>query len=634
MEHPPVTRATVALLSVTVAAVPLAFDPWAFAPFGPVKWAALSLAVAVLAVVVLAGRRLVVPYGWGIGWLTFLAWGAMVSIVAVDPIHHWIGTPDRHLGLLAWLFFAVVFFAAAAIRDQALVRPILKAAVVGLGGIGLYVVAELVGWAPVELSTSSGRPGGPFGTPAYLGAACALLVPTATGAAIDGLGSATWRRAAFGVSILGVVASAVSQTRAGWVGLAVAAVVVWPAVADWVRSHRRAVIGVGLFVVAVIVVSPLADRVTSALDFEAGGARGRIDEWQVGAAVLAEHPVAGLGFEGYRIGFAEGVDAEYERRYGRTFTPDRAHSGILDVAVTTGVPGALIYLIGGVALVVAALRGVGSGSPWLVGVSAGVVAYLSQQQFLFPVAEVDVVFWVFAGLLVAATSRREADLAIPRGAWIAGLVMVGAVGAAGALDVAADRGIRSAIDLERRGLRAEAVATADDAVGRRPDSIRYSFAAASIAGRDGTSSGYTRAVAFIDDALSVSARDPVLLAARAGYRVDLAVAERDGELLDAAVGEWEALVVRDPNHAQFRLELGIAYAVAGRPADAETEWSAAAALAPTSGAPWANLASLFIDQADPDAAEAAVAELETRDPESELIGVLRSRIDALRRENG
>jgi Flp pilus assembly protein TadD len=409
---------------------------------------------------------------------------------------------------------------------------------------------------------------------------------------------------------------------------------VWPAISGWVRSHRGIIAVVCLIGVVVVGLSPLADRVTSALDFESGGARGRIDEWQVGIAVLGEHAGLGLGFEGYRIGFAEGVDADYEQRYGRTFTPDRVHSGVLDVGVTAGVPGMLVYLAGAVALVAAAVRGVRSDHPWLVGVSGGVVAYVVQQQFLFPVAEVDGVFWVFAGILVAAPSPRMSTPALPRGVWVGGLVLVGAVGAAGVLDIAADHATANAIDLERAGRRTEAVVRADDAVGLRPDSIRYSFAAASIAGRAGTAEGYARALSYIDGALDVSPRDPVLRAARAGYGVDLAVVQRDREALAAAVDEWEALVAEDPNHAQFRLELGIGYAIAGRPDDAEAAWRAAAALAPASGAPWANLASLFIDRADPDAASAALAELATREPESELIAPLRAHIDALERENG
>jgi O-antigen ligase/Flp pilus assembly protein TadD len=590
--------------------------------------------VAGVITVVLAGRHLVVPRGWGIGWVVFLVWGVIVSIYAVDPLHTWIGTPDRHLGLLAWAFFAVVFFAAASVRDVILIRPILKAAVVALAGIGIYVLLELIGLAPVELTSSSGRPGGPFGTPAYLGAACVLLVPTVIGAAVDGLGSLRWRRAAIAASFVGVVAVAVSQTRAAWVGLALAFVVVWPAIGGWVRSHRGIVLAACLLGVVIIGISPLADRVTSALDFESGGGRARIDEWRVGAAVLAEHPVVGLGFEGYRIGFAEGVDADYERRYGRAFTPDRAHSGVLDIGVTAGLPGMLIYLAGGLALVVSSIRGVRSGPPWLVGIAGGVVAYLGQQQFLFPIVEFDGVFWVFAGILVSATTHRAMAPAIPRGVWIVGLVLVGAASAAGGLDVVADRATRNALDLEQRADRGAAVERASDAVALRPDSIRYRFVAASIAGRDGTGTGYVRAVSFIDGALEVSPRDPVLLAARAGYRVDLAVAQRDRDLLAAAVAEWETLVARDPNHAQFRLELGIAYAVAGRPDDAETAWRAAAALAPASGAPWANLASLFIDRSDPDAASAALAELVAREPDSELIEPLRTGIDALGRENG
>ncbi len=633
METARATRTMAIFLGAIVAAVPLVVDPWGFAPFGPIKWATLTLLAAGIVVVLSLNGRLVAPRRWAVGWLVFLAWGAIASLRAVDPVYTWVGTPDRHLGLLAWALFAVMFFAAATLSDD-VVPLLLKAAVLALAGIGGYVVLELFGLAPVELAGSSGRPGGPFGTPAYLGAACALLVPIGIGAAVDGLGSTVWRRVAIVTSTVGVLAAAASQTRAGWFGLAVAVVIAWPAIAPWVRVRRGLVAGFVAVGVVVVAVTPLAGRITSALDFESGGARGRIDEWEVGIAVLAGHPVTGLGFEGYRIGFAEGVDAEYERRYGRTFTPDRAHSGALDVGVTTGIPGMVVYLLGAGALVVAATRGVRRGVPWLAGVAAGVAAYVAQQQFLFPTVEGDAAFWVFAGVLVAATTRSAVTHRVPRGTWLVGLVLVGAVGVAGALDLVADHAVANALDLEREGRRIEANQRASDAVALRPDSIRYGFIAASIAGRDGTTLGSARAVQLIDDAIVVSPRDPILLAARAGYRLDLAVVERERSILDLAIGEWEALVARDPNHAQFQLELGIAYAVAGRGDDAADVWLFAADLAPSSGAPWANLASLAVDRMDPEAAERALAELELREPDSDLIDPLRDRIAVLQRDNG
>ena len=614
------------LVVAAVISVPLAFSPVGFAPFGPVKWILVST-IGMAVVAALAVRRNVrIAPRWVIGWLAFLGWGAVASSFAVDPVHTWIGTPDRHLGLLAWVLFAAFFVAGFAVADRNGVRHVLQGAVVTLFGVGVYVLFELAGIAPIDLTSVTERVGGPFGSAAYLGAACTLLIPIVVGAAVDGLASTWWRRIAWVAASLGAVAALAAQTRAAWVGLLIAAAVALPAVWGWIASHRGVVAGAIVVVAALAVVSPIGSRLASAVDFESGGARGRMDEWRVGAAVLAQHPGVGLGFEGYRIGFAEGVDADYERRYGRVFAPDRAHNGTLDVALTAGIPALVLYLVGAGALLASSVRAVRQREPWLVGIAAGIAGYIVQQQFLFPLAEVDPLFWAFAGILAAVTSARTQRISVPPGIWLIPTTLAVAALVAGALDIGSDHAARAAADADRSGQTARALDDIDRAVDLRPDSIRYGFAAATIAARGGTAEGYRLARARIDAALAVSPRDPILLAASAGFQLDLAVEERDSAELAAATAAWEALVARDPHHAQYRLELGIAYAVAGRSEDAEREWEVASDLAPASTAPLVNLASLLLDDGRTDEAQSVVDEIRALDPADPVLPRLEARL--------
>jgi O-antigen ligase/Flp pilus assembly protein TadD len=619
------------MLAVLIVALPLALVPAGFAPFGPLKWLIVSTLGFSVASALLFARETRGNRRWTAGWLGFLLWGVLASLFAVDPIYTWIGTPDRHLGLVAWVLFAIFFLAGFLTHDRR--RVLLNAAVIAMLGIGGYVLLELFGIEPVEVAVTSGRPGGPFGSPAYLGAACSLVLPIVIGVAVDPVGSRRWRVVAWISTALGVMAVLSAQSRAAWAGLVAAMVVAAPALVRWVREHRALVAGAGVALVLVAVVSPIGSRLVSAVDLESGGARGRIDEWRVGTAVLLKHPVAGLGFEGYRIGFAEGVDAAYEQRYGRAFTPDRAHNGALDVGLTAGIPGIAAYVAAAVSLLVAAVRAVRTRKPWLVGLGAGVAGYLAQQQFLFPLVEVDPLFWVFAGVLVAATGGEGRRWSTPPGVWLLPVVLSAAALAAGVLDVGADLATRSALEADQAARRSTALAEIDRAVDLRPDSIRYGFVAASIAARPHTPSGYRLALARIDDALEISPSDPILLAASAGYRLDLAVAERDVRELAAATAALEALVARDPHHAQYRLDLGVGYAVAGRLADAEREWQRAADLSPAGTGPWLNLASLYLDAGRADDAARAIDELRRLDPPSAELRELETRLDTIRRDN-
>ncbi len=623
--HPAVFAA-----AVLVVASVLVFDPWGWAAFGPAKWAAVGVASLVL--IAVTARRRIVPLHRpsAVGWVLFLGWGAVVAAAGLDPLHAWVGTPDRHLGFVAWVLFAGVFVAGQSIGAAAM-PVVMRAGSVALGGAGAYVLLELADAAPVDLALASSRAGGTFGSAAYLGAACALLVPVAVGHALDRTERIAWRRGAALAAVLGLVTSLAAQTRAGWVGLAAAAVVAAPAVLPWLRRRVWALGAAALVAVMVVTLTPVGGRIAGAFDFDDGAAKGRIDEWQVGVTVFANHPVLGVGFEGYRLVFAEGVDADYEQRYGRAVMPDRVHNAALDVGVTTGVVGVALYLAAAVFLVGRGLRAVRERRPWLVGVAAGVVGYLVQQLFLFPLAEFDVVFWLFAGVLVAATSHVLPAVRVPSWVWTVPVALAAAALVAGVLDVAADRASDDALARSSEGLHHDAVDDARRAVSFRPDSIRYRVVEATVARASGTSGGLTEALDAIDAALELSPRDPILLAEHASILLERARANRDGADLAAALAEWEALIAGDPHHARYRFEAGIAYRIAGDVVEAEQSWRQAAALAPRSPAPWANLAALHLELGDAAAAAAAIAELRMVDPDDPALGTLDRRLAALRR---
>jgi O-antigen ligase len=202
---------------------------------------------------------------------------------------------------------------------------------------------------------------------------------------------------AAGVPLL-LVALLGSGARAAWFGLAVSAVVLAARRGRDViaRVTGRTVVvglaGVVLAAVALGVWSPVGDRLTSLFDGDAPGGRGRLDEWRVATHVARDHLAFGVGPEGYRIAFAGGVDAEYERKHGRDPAPDRAHAAPLDVLLTGG--------IGALALWIAALTLIGrfvwralcDDRMWLVGVGTALIAHVVGQLALFPVAELEPLF--------------------------------------------------------------------------------------------------------------------------------------------------------------------------------------------------------------------------------------------------
>ena len=564
------------------------FDPGGWAAFGPAKHMAIWLLGMLLALAVIIAGPLQVPRSPALVWIGFFAWSAVVGFWAVDPLSHWLGTPDRRLGWFTWLVFGLAFIAGAQLVDAR--RAIERGAVVSLLLIGSYVFAEWAGFAPVELATTGTRLGGPFGNPAYLGAAVVLLAPLAAsvGATDDG----AWRLAGVAGTLAGIAALFASQSRAGLAGALAVALATAPRWWRMARRNPRIAGGILVGAVVLIAVTPLGARTGALLDGENAGARGRIAEWAVALDTVTAHPL-GVGFEGYRVVFPQHVGEDYTITYGRAVVTDRAHNVVLDLAVTTGVPGALLAITA-MAWVIALGRRLVRDPLWW-GVGAALIGYAIHHLFLFPLAELDAVFWLLTGMAAGSASARRTEVNVRAVAVPALAGMIALVVVFGARDVLADRHIASAQDAASLE---QATAEADGATSLRSDSFRYwliaAGAAADLALTDG--GDLSGALDRIAMARARSPRDPVVLQAEANLLLDHARSTARGDDADRALDAWRGVVSADPNNPTNQLRLGVAAALAGDDGTAERAWTAAERMAPSSPVPARNLASLYAMQ--------------------------------------
>jgi O-antigen ligase/Flp pilus assembly protein TadD len=617
--------------AVVAPATFLAVDPWGWYPFGPLRWAVVSVGVAVVGGLVLGRRPWPLtargPLAAGAGLV-----GAMALAAAFgrDPLYAWTGTPERHAGVVLWLVCLVALAAGAGVdprRGPTVVGRGLVVAGLGVGAVGW---AEALGWEPDELDAGT-RLTGTFGSSAFLGAACALLLPAVAGAALD-RGQPRWWRWAAGAALVALVVPVVgSGARSAWVGLAVAAVAVLVArrrdLVARARPRVLAAAGAALVVAAglVLALTPAGARLAALGDDDAPGGRGRLDEWRVATRVLVDHPALGVGPEGYRIAFAEGADERYEVAHGRDPQPDRAHSGPLDVALAGGIPalvawGAWVLLVGR-----AAARALRWGPPAAVGLAAALVAHLVGQLTLFPLAEVEPVAWLLAGVLLAtpaaalASSAGDRPTTDPRAATgtrvlrpvLALLAVAGLV--AGGLDVAADHHAEVAARRLAAGDGPAAADAARDAVARRPDEVRLRLLAARAEVAAGA--GILAALDEVDAALRISPDDPIvrrdrvrLLVARA------AVTEVPAHAAEARAAADQA-VADDRWNGALWLLAGEAARLAGDDELARTAWERAERLDPRSPDAAVDLALLHQAAGREDEARAALARARAIDPD-------------------
>jgi O-antigen ligase len=621
------TRAAVA--AALPAGALLAVDPGGLAPFGPLKWAVTATA-ALAAFSVLAWRRpLLVARRPVALWGALLAWVGIAAFTGIDPLYAWIGTPERHFGAAAWLLCALAFVAGQGL-DRVEARRVLKAATAAIGIAGAWALAEQVGWEPIDLAGAGPRPVGPLGSSAMLGAAAALLGPVAAGVALDRTTSRGARWASAAAAVLAGAALVVSGARAAWVGALVALVAVAVTRRRAGNSFSQRVVLGGAVAAAVAaalgVVTGVSGRVPDAFTAQQGGLGGRVDEWRVAARAISAHPLTGVGPEGYRIVFGRHVDDAYEQTHGRDPLPDRAHSTPVDVAVTLGVPGVALFavLIGVVArFVVRALR---RGDVAIAGAAGGLIAYATQSLFLFPVAELEPVAWLLAGVVAAAMAGAEERITIwmPRPVLLASAVLAVVVVGTGALDVAADRAARTTVAAISEGR----IPGPGDAARLRPDAVRYHLVAARAHAAAGTVRGVDRALADVGRALDRSPEDPVARMERCRLLLERARLTEAAPDIARARGALERLQEDDPRNAALLLRLGLAAALDGDHGAAEQAWLEAERLAPRSAAASVDLAVAYARAGRWAEARAAAHRALVRDPGN------RQALDVLERAGG
>lgn len=561
-------RALAPVLGVLFVGIVVAVDPPGLVPSGPARWT-VGLVLMGGAVSLLLVRPVRVERVTGRLWLALVAWLFVAAIAGADSLYAWIGTPDRRLGWIGFCTFPLLFVCGQGVASERGRRVVLQGASIAAAVLGVWCAFERAGYSLIDETFAGRRVGGPFGQPAYVAAAAVLFVPLAVGVAFDRGGSRGWRLVgAFGAVGSGT-ALLLSQTRGAWLGALVALVLLGARHGAVVRRRWREIVFAVAAIVVLFVVTPLGGRVGGAFDFGHGTTRGRFDDWAVGARVVEQHPVLGVGPEGYRVVFPQVVSTGYVQRHGTEVVPDRAHNGIIDVAVDGGVVAALLYAALLAALVVLSWRALRGRDPLTVALAAAVIGYVVQQQFLFPLSEIDPLFWIVAGMLVAAggartTRARRVPRLVPAAVTL--LALFGAV--MGAREIAADRLLARAADAPG----AAGVRDADRATRLRPDSIRTWYVAARVAARGPAITDVDAAIERVERGLKESPRDPALRVLDADLLVERAV--RSG--LDDDRNRARAVVTRDLRDAPQEPDLWLdRAAIAHFDGDLATEQAAA-----------------------------------------------------------
>ena len=404
----------VAGLVLVIVGAAVIFDPWGFTGYLALKVVVAGAGLLVLSWWLSRHSAVVVPGG---PWLAVGAGlGVLVLAATMASDSVWrslLGAPLRHEGLVAWLSFGVAFVVGLSLRRlhrDAVAESLVDVAVIAVIVVGAVGMLELAGvQLDADLIQFRGRVRSTFGNPAVLSGFMVLVGPVAFVAATR---RDRWRWAGWFACVLALVILAVAQTRS----VLVVAVVVGLFVA-LLHTHGR----LRWLILAVMAAAVVGASFTGRWRAVGADLEGRVAIWEVAWSAIADDPLLGNGPESFIVSYGEHVSDETVREFGRAAAVDRAHSGVLDFAVSFGAPAGLLYVAVLVSVGLLAIKAIREGGWFKVALACGIAAYCLQQQTFFVHPSSDVVWWLMVGILVS-----DSDVAMRSLPRITGVLMVSA----------------------------------------------------------------------------------------------------------------------------------------------------------------------------------------------------------------
>jgi O-antigen ligase len=298
----------------------------------------------------LAVRR--VPFMW---W--FLGFGAILVVSTATALNRTtavFGASDNQVGLLTFVICAALFFLTIQlVTSLDRMTWMARSAAYGGAGVALIGIFQALGLGSFGMNLADGwmfdRAVSTIGNPDLTGTYLVLpLVLAATLFICEE--DMRWRAAAGGAAVATALALFLTLTRGAWVGafvgLCVLAVVLVRS--SRIRARLLVLVLAGIGIVVVVASALNYSAVVGRLaDFKGGWASiggGRLFVWQEALAVIARHPLLGVGPDSYRLGWFPVRTLTDVAAASASSVANDPHSVVLLLSATLGIPGALVAL--------------------------------------------------------------------------------------------------------------------------------------------------------------------------------------------------------------------------------------------------------------------------------------------------
>jgi O-antigen ligase len=426
------TFADTAIFSVVVAATIVL--PLVISIAGPDVFAApktaLAVAFAGLLIVLLAVRWAATgraaprwPSAILIAAAAFVAWNALAAALAIDRWQALVGERYQHQGLAAIVAYVVFFVAAlTTVRDERRRMVFTVAIAVSCVLVAIYALVQRAELDPIWAGMRNDRVFSTLGNATSLAAYLVIAFPFVASLAIGR--DWAWRSATAAAVVLTVAALAFTLSRGGYLGLGVGVVAlglgVWRARGHPLIGRRALVIGAAAVIIGVVagmaissvraVMERVATRAVRTVDLAEGSTRMHLDQWAVGAAIVADHPLVGTGQDTYVLLFEDYRDEILppdRAAHLRLFRPESPHNVYLATAAGAGLPALVAYAAFLIACGAVIARAIRSAMPPSARIFAAVclaamIVHLVADSFVTAETSASVLFWTVLGAGVAA----------------------------------------------------------------------------------------------------------------------------------------------------------------------------------------------------------------------------------------
>ncbi|MBU1752381.1 tetratricopeptide repeat protein [bacterium] len=391
----------------------------------------------------------------------FLITAVLSTVLSVCPYISFWGAYYRYEGLISFINYALLFYITANWLDKgAILRilgtAILAGAVVSLYGLLQHLHIDLIGWK--DCGTS--RVISTFGNSVYFGAFVATVFPLAlAGYLMQGSGdgrlinkskgkrqlapapsvSARSRLLLLkilpwlsGIACLLILSGIfVANTRGAFLGFLASCIIFGVLIRKRFDQSMRprlilliaGMVCISLYFILNPEVSPLKRFVqTFSTQAEnkagqetpklAGGAASRIFMWRDALGIIKDYPLLGTGPETFGMVYSKYRSLDLIRNEGGEYgRPDRVHNDIIDLTITKGLAGVLIYLwflfvFARVCLRVIKELPTGKESTLAIAILSGGLGYFIQNQFCFWILPSTALFFILAGCIAGLVPSR------------------------------------------------------------------------------------------------------------------------------------------------------------------------------------------------------------------------------------